>query len=149
MDKPLILVVEDDRAVRSLVTTTLDTHDYKYITAQNGQQALLEIVSRRPNIILLDLGLPDMDGIEIIKKVRSWSIVPIIVISARSEDKSKIEALDTGADDYLTKPFSIDELLARLRATMRRLKYLEHQEIEDVVFTNGDLKVNFDSGCAI
>lgn len=148
MDKPLILVVEDDRAVRSLVTTTLDTHDYKYITAQNGQQALLEIVSRRPNIILLDLGLPDMDGIEIIKKVRSWSIVPIIVISARSEDKSKIEALDTGADDYLTKPFSIDELLARLRATMRRLKYLEHQEIEDVVFTNGDLKVNFDSGCA-
>ncbi len=148
MDKPLILVVEDDRAVRSLVTTTLDTHDYKYITAQNGQQALLEIVSRRPNIILLDLGLPDMDGIEIIKKVRSWSIVPIIVISARSEDKSKIEALDTGADDYLTKPFSIDELLARLRATMRRLKYLEHQEIEDVVFNNGDLKVNFDSGCA-
>lgn len=148
MDKPLILVVEDDRAVRSLVTTTLDTHDYKYITAQNGQQALLEIVSRRPNIILLDLGLPDMDGIEIIKKVRSWSIVPIIVISARSEDKSKIEALDTGADDYLTKPFSIDELLARLRATMRRLKYLEHQEIEDVVFTNRDLKVNFDSGCA-
>lgn len=148
MDKPLILVVEDDRAVQSLVTTTLDTHDYKYITAQNGQQALLEIVSRRPNIILLDLGLPDMDGIEIIKKVRSWSIVPIIVISARSEDKSKIEALDTGADDYLTKPFSIDELLARLRATMRRLKYLEHQEIEDVVFTNGDLKVNFDSGCA-
>lgn len=148
MDKPLILVVEDDRAVRSLVTTTLDTHDYKYITAQNGQQALLEIVSRCPNIILLDLGLPDMDGIEIIKKVRSWSIVPIIVISARSEDKSKIEALDTGADDYLTKPFSIDELLARLRATMRRLKYLEHQEIEDVVFTNGDLKVNFDSGCA-
>ncbi|MCB5624505.1 response regulator, partial [Bifidobacterium animalis] len=107
------------------------------ITAQNGQQALLEIVSRRPNIILLDLGLPDMDGIEIIKKVRSWSIVPIIVISARSEDKSKIEALDTGADDYLTKPFSIDELLARLRETMRRLKYLEHQEIEDVVFTNG------------
>ena len=148
MDKPLILVVEDDRAVRSLVTTTLDTHDYKYITAQNGQQALLEIVSRRPNIILLDLGLPDMDGIEIIKKVRSWSIVPIIVISARSEDKSKIEALDTGADDYLTKPFSIDELLARLRATMRRLKYLEHQEIEDVVFSFFYLKVNFDSGCA-
>lgn len=148
MDRPLILVVEDDRAVRSLVTTTLDTHEYKYITAPNGQQALLEIVSRRPDIILLDLGLPDMDGIEIIKKVRSWSIVPIIVISARSEDKSKIEALDTGADDYLTKPFSIDELLARLRATMRRVKYLKHQELEEVVFNNGDLKINFDSGCA-
>ena len=80
MDKPLILVVEDDRAVRSLVTTTLDTHDYKYITAQNGQQALLEIVSRRPNIILLDLGLPDMDGIEIIKKVRSCQLCQSLLL---------------------------------------------------------------------
>ena len=128
MDKPLILVVEDDRAVRSLVTTTLDTHDYKYITAQNGQQALLEIVSRRPNIILLDLGLPDMDGIEIIKKVRSWSIVPIIVISARSEDKSKIEALDTGADDYLTKPFDMDELIARIVSLIRRYTRFNQQD---------------------
>ena len=147
MDKPLILVVEDDRAVRSLVTTTLDTHDYKYITAQNGQQALLEIVSRRPNIILLDLGLPDMDGIEIIKKVRSWSIVPIIVISARSEDKSKIEALDTGADDYLTKPFSVDELLARLRVTIRRLNNSQTTSVNKSVYENGNLTINYAQGC--
>lgn len=123
MDKSLILVVEDDRAVRNLITTTLETHDYKFMSAVNGQQAILEIISHHPDIILLDLGLPDMDGIEIINKVRSWSMIPIIVISARSEDISKIEALDAGADDYLTKPFSVDELLARLRVTMRRLKY--------------------------
>lgn len=147
MDKPLILVVEDDRAVRNLITTTLETHDYKFISATNGQQAILEIISHHPDIILLDLGLPDMDGVEIINKVRSWSMIPIIVISARSEDISKIEALDAGADDYLTKPFSVDELLARLRVTIRRLKYSEYQKVEDVVFENGDLKIDYNSGC--
>ena len=145
MDKPLILVVEDDRAVRSLVTTTLDTHDYKYITAQNGQQALLEIVSRRPNIILLDLGLPDMDGIEIIKKVRSWSIVPIIVISARSEDKSKIEALDTGADDYLTKPFEMEEFFARVLSLIRRYTRLNNMASKEIL-KYGDLRIDLESG---
>lgn len=147
MDKSLILVVEDDRAVRNLITTTLETHDYKFMSAVNGQQAILEIISHHPDIILLDLGLPDMDGIEIINKVRSWSMIPIIVISARSEDISKIEALDAGADDYLTKPFSVDELLARLRVTMRRLKYSEYQKVEDVVFENGDLKIDYNCGC--
>lgn len=147
MDKPLILVIEDDRAVRNLITTTLETHDYKFISAVNGQQAILEIISQHPDIILLDLGLPDMDGVEIINKVRSWSIIPIIVISARSEDINKIEALDAGADDYLTKPFSVDELLARLRVTIRRLKYNEYQKVEDVVFENGDLKIDYNSGC--
>lgn len=147
MDKSLILVVEDDRAVRNLITTTLETHDYKFISATNGQQAILEIISHHPDIILLDLGLPDMDGVEIINKVRSWSMIPIIVISARSEDISKIEALDAGADDYLTKPFSVDELLARLRVTIRRLKYSEYQKVEDVVFENGDLKIDYNSGC--
>lgn len=148
MDKSLILVVEDDRAVRNLITTTLETHDYKFMSAVNGQQAILEIISHHPDIILLDLGLPDMDGIEIINKVRSWSMIPIIVISARSEDISKIEALDAGADDYLTKPFSVDELLARLRVTMRRLKYSEYQKVEDAVFENGNLKIDYNSGCA-
>ena len=98
--------------------------DYRFHTAPNGAQALLEAVSQKPDIMLLDLGLPDMDGMEIIKKVRSWSNLPIIVISARSEDGDKIEALDAGADDYLTKPFSVEELLARLRVTLRRLQYL-------------------------
>lgn len=123
MNRPQILVVEDDPAVRNLITTTLETQDYQFHTAQNGGQAIMEAVSGNPDVILLDLGLPDMDGTEIIKKVRSWSQVPIIVISARGEAKDKIEALDLGADDYLTKPFLVEELLARLRVALRRLQY--------------------------
>ena len=96
MNRPQILVVEDDPAVRNLITTTLETQDYQFHTAQNGGQAIMEAVSGNPDVILLDLGLPDMDGTEIIKKVRSWSQVPIIVISARGEAKDKIEALDLG-----------------------------------------------------
>ena len=115
MNKPLILAVEDDTAVRNLITTTLETQDYRFHTAANGAQAILEAASQKPDIMLLDLGLPDMDGVEVIKKIRSWSNLPIIVVSARSEDRDKIEALDAGADDYLTKPFSVEELLARLR----------------------------------
>ena len=123
MNRPQILVVEDDPAVRNLITTTLETQGYQFHTAQNGGQAIMEAVSGNPDVILLDLGLPDMDGTEIIKKVRSWSQVPIIVISARGEAKDKIEALDLGADDYLTKPFLVEELLARLRVALRRLQY--------------------------
>ena len=117
-----ILVVEGDSTVRNLITTTLETHDYKYIKAANGKMALMEASTHNPDIILLDLGLPDMDGIEVLKRIRTWSNVPIIVISARSEDNDKIDALDSGADDYLTKPFSVDELLARLRAFMATLR---------------------------
>ena len=94
MNKPFLLVVEDDHAVRNLITTTLETQDYKYHTAVNGNQALMEAVSQHPDIILLDLGLPDIDGVDVIKKIRTWSNVPIIVISARSEDQDKIDALD-------------------------------------------------------
>ena len=112
MNKAKILVVEDDKAVRNLITTTLETQNYQYHTAEKGSEALLEAVSFQPDVMLLDLGLPDMDGIAIIEKVRGWSGMPIIVISARSEDRDKIDALDAGADDYLTKPFSVDELLA-------------------------------------
>ena len=106
MNKPLILVVEDDPSVRNLITTTLKTNDYRYVVAPNGSAAIMEATSHNPEIILLDLGLPDMDGIQVIQTVRSWSNVPIIVISARSEDNDKIKALDAGADDYLTKTFS-------------------------------------------
>ena len=112
MNKPLVLVVEDDTPVRNLITTTLKTHEYRYLSAQNGASAVMEALSHNPDIVLLDLGLPDMDGVEIIRKIRSWSNMPIIVISARTEDSDKIVALDAGADDYLTKPFSVDELLA-------------------------------------
>ena len=147
--KPTILVVEDDGAVRNLISTTLQTHDYKYILATNGETAILEASSHNPDIILLDLGLPDIDGIDIIKKVRSWSNMPIIVISARSEDTDKIEALDAGADDYLTKPFSVEELLARVRVTLRRLSYIENQgNSSSSLFINGDLKIDYSAGCA-
>ena len=106
---PLLLIVEDDRAIRSLIKNTLEIHDYRSIVADSGQNALLQITSYHPDIVLLDLGLPDMDGMEIIRKVRQWSTCPIIVISARTEDQDKINALDAGADDYLTKPFSVEE----------------------------------------
>ncbi|SCJ46848.1 KDP operon transcriptional regulatory protein KdpE [uncultured Eubacterium sp.] len=149
MNKPLILVVEDDAAIRNLITTTLETHDYRFQVAPNGESAILEASSHNPDVVLLDLGLPDLDGIEIIKKIRGWSLMPIIVISARSEDTDKIEALDAGADDYLTKPFSVEELLARLRVTFRRLNYVPgSQDIQNSIFENGDLKVDYAAGCA-
>ena len=148
MNKPLILIVVDDTAVRNLIATTLETQDYRFHTAQTGAQAVFEAVSQKPDIILLDLGLPDMDGVDIIKKIRSWSTKPIIVISARSEDRDKIEALDAGADDYLTKPFSVEELLARLRVTIRRLSYGETQQAEETAFANGELTIDYASGCA-
>lgn len=149
MNKPFVLVVEDDPAVRNLITTTLETQDYKFHTAINGSSAILEAVSHKPDVVLLDLGLPDMDGVEIIKKIRSWSQMPIIVISARSEDTDKIDALDAGADDYLTKPFSVEELLARLRVAFRRLNYVAPSPgNESAVFVNGDLRIDYAAGCA-
>ena len=148
MNKPLILVVEDDSSVKNLITTTLKAHDYRHLTAPNGKAAILEASSHNPDIILLDLGLPDMDGIDIIRQIRSWSITPIIVISARNEDKDKIEALDAGADDYVTKPFSVEELLARLRATTRRLSASGQTQAEDAVFENGELRIEYAAGCA-
>ena len=148
MNKPLILVVEDDNSVKNLISTTLKAHEYRYLTAQNGASAVLEASSHNPDIVLLDLGLPDMDGVEVIKKIRTWSNMPIIVISARSEDSDKIEALDAGADDYLTKPFSVEELLARLRATRRRLNMMQNESAsETAVFTNGKLCIDYASGC--
>ena len=105
--------------------------------------------SHNPDVVFLDLGLPDMDGIEVIRQIRSWSNMPIIVISARSEDDDKITALDAGADDYLTKPFSVEELLARLRVTIRRLSMMKTDSNNDSsVYTNGILKIDYPAGCA-
>lgn len=149
MNKLQILVVEDDVSVRNLMTTTLKTNDYKYIVAVNGEDAIRQASTYNPDIVLLDLGLPDMDGVEVIKKIRTWSNMPIIVISARSEDSDKIEALDYGADDYLTKPFSVQELLARIRVTGRRIAMMmTSAEANESVFTNGRLKINYAAGCA-
>lgn len=141
-----ILVVEDDAPIRHLISTTLQTNHYQYDVASNGESALLSLTSHHYDIVLLDLGLPDKDGIEIVQTVRTFSIMPIIVISARTSDEDKIQALDAGADDYLTKPFSVDELLARVRSTLRRAQYLENKgEKEDQIFINGDLKIDYPS----
>ena len=128
MNKFVVLVVEDDKLILNLMTTTLGIHNYKYLTAASASDALLQITSHNPDVIFLDLGLPDMD--------------------ARSEDTDKIEALDAGADDYLTKPFSVDELLARLRVTQRRLAAASQANMNSHIFENGDLKVDFAAGTA-
>ena len=149
MNKPIILVVEDDKAIRKLITTTLEMEGYNYHTAENGRESILESVSNQIDTIILDLGLPDIDGVEIIKKIREWSNIPIIVVSARSEDKDKIEALDAGADDYLTKPFSVEELLARLRVSLRRVRYDNNKNMKEATtFVNGKLKIDYSAGCA-
>ena len=150
MNKFQILVVEDDPPIRNLIATTLKTHEYKYLLAKNGEEAILQASSYAPDVVFLRVGLPDIDGIEIIKRIREWSNMPIIVISARSEDEDKIEALDAGADDYLTKPFSVEELLARLRVMQRRIALLKSDsEInEKSVYTNGRLKIDYAAGCA-
>lgn len=149
MNKYLVLVVEDDTPVRNLITTTLKAHDYRYIVATNGESAIMEASSHNPDIILMDLGLPDLDGVDVIKRIRTWSNLPIIVISARSEDTDKIDALDAGADDYLTKPFSVEELLARLRVTKRRLLFMQSEvSTSTSMFVNGNLRVDYAAGCA-
>lgn len=148
MNKPQILVIEDDKAISNLIATTLETQDYQYHTAATGNAGLLEALSCPPDVIILDLGLPDMDGVDIIRKVRGWSNLPIIVVSARSEDRDKVDALDAGADDYLTKPFSVEELLARLRVALRRVRYDSVKTGEESSsFKNGDLRIDYAAGC--
>lgn len=150
MNKFQILIVDDDPPIRNLIATTLKTHDYKYITAETGQEAIMQASTCNPDVMFLDLGLPDMDGVSVIRKVREWSNMPIIVISARSEDSDNIEALDAGADDYLTKPFSVEELLARLRVMQRRIALLnkDNENGRGAVYTNGNLKIDYAAGCA-
>ena len=141
-----ILVVEDDGPIRNLISTALQTNQYKYDLSVNGEKALLSLSTHHYDIVLLDLGLPDKDGIEIIEQFRTFSMTPVIVISARSSDEDKIKALDAGADDYITKPFSVEELLARVRSTLRRSQYLENQKWkEELIFINGDLKIDYPS----
>ena len=147
MDKWKVMVVEDDAPVRHLITASLSAEDYTVIVAQTAAEAVHLATTRNPYMILLDLGLPDGDGVEVIKQIRVWTETPIIVISARDEDTDKIEALDAGADDYLTKPFSVAELLARLRSTQRRLAYLAAGNT-DAVFRNGDLVIDYAAGRA-
>ena len=148
MNKAQILVVEDDNAVAKLMVATMESQGYQYRIAKTGAGAIMEALSYKPEVMILDLGLPDTDGIEVINKIRAWSNMPIIVVSARSEDADKVAALDAGADDYLTKPFSVDELLARLRVALRRVRY-DRQRLseESSVYKNGGLRIDYAAGC--
>lgn len=146
-NNPKILIIEDDRAVSNLIATTMETQDYQYLTAGTGADGLMQALSVQPDVILLDLGLPDMDGVTIIEKIRGWSRMPIIVVSARTEDADKVAALDAGADDYLTKPFSVTELLARLRVALRRVRFDQEKLGPEVTaYHNGPLAIDYAAG---
>lgn len=141
-DKELVLLIEDEPQMRRFLRVTLQSHGYRLVEASSGQEGLAEAAVRNPDVVLLDLGLPDMDGIEVTRKLREWSEMPVIVISAREQEEDKIRALDAGADDYLTKPFGAGELLARIRVALRhRLLRLAGQE--EPIFILGDLRVDF------
>lgn len=137
---PVIVVIEDDPPIRRFLRTSLATHDFAVFEAETGKQGLIEAGVRKPDLLILDLGLPDMDGVEVIKSVRGWSAMPIIVLSARSNEQQKIDALDAGADDYLTKPFGFGELLARIRVALRHASRPENSQ--DEVFSVEALKVD-------
>ncbi len=147
MDNELVLVADGDRRIRNLINVTLQAHDYKCITANGGESAILLASSNNPAAVLLELNLPDMDGTEVIRKIRSWSDVPIVVVSARCEDHDKVMALDAGADDYVTKPFSVEELLARLRVMERRHSHGNVNTLSTPVFCNGNLRIDYASNC--
>lgn len=148
--QPRILVVEDDAAVRNLIATALDSYGYARVVAVTGREAIARAATDNPDLVLLDLGLPDIDGVEVVRSIRGWSQMPIIVVSARAEDADKIDALDAGADDYVTKPFSVGELLARIRSALRRLSYAGAAAAEATpspsVFEDGDLRIDYDAG---
>ncbi|MDL2280513.1 response regulator transcription factor [Selenomonadales bacterium OttesenSCG-928-I06] len=143
--KTNILVVEDDNAIRNLLTTALSAFGYKFCYASNGAEAIKTAVSTQPDLFIIDLGLPDMDGTELIRKLRTWTNNPIIVLSARNEISDKIQALDTGAEDYLTKPFNVEELMARIRAAIRKINY---NNKSSNIFTNGKLRIDYAANCA-
>jgi two-component system KDP operon response regulator KdpE len=120
MEELRILIIDDERAIRRFLRTTLKAHDYTVFEAENGQEGISAVVQHRPDIVILDLGLPDMSGLEVTRRLREWTAVPIIILSVHDQEAQKIAALDAGADDYLTKPFGVGELMARLRAALRR-----------------------------
>lgn len=139
--KPIIVVIEDDPQICRFLRTSLNANGFGLFEANTGEQGLVEVATRKPDLVILDLGLPRMDGITVIHKVREWSTVPIIVLSARSQEQDKVTALDAGADDYLTKPFSIGELLARIRVAIRHTARFK-QDNTATVFSEGELSVD-------
>jgi len=137
--KRLALIVDDEVQIRRLLRVTLEANGYAIIEAEKGQDGLIQAASQKPDIVILDLGLPDLDGVTVLKRLREWSQIPVLVLSVRERDEDKIAALDSGADDYVTKPFSTQELLARMRVAIRHAQPAEEQK----TFRNGDLEIDF------
>jgi two-component system KDP operon response regulator KdpE len=136
--KPIALIIDDEIQIRRLLRVALEAENYQVHEAETGGQGLIEIANFKPAVVLLDLGLPDMDGLEVLRRLREWSEVPVLILSVRDDEQGKVAALDAGADDYVTKPFSSAELLARLRAAQRKTRPAE----EISVFKHGDLIVD-------
>lgn len=136
-----IVLIEDEMQIRKFLRMTLESEGMRVIEAINGKQGLVEISARQPDLVLLDLGLPDMDGVDVVQQLRTWSSVPIVILSARSDELQKVRALDAGADDYLTKPFGVPELMARIRVHLRRR--MTSTETPASVFSFGDVAVDF------
>jgi len=141
MPDPVIVLIEDEPQIRRFLRATLAGQGYRLFEAPNGADGLVEVGSRQPDVVIIDLGLPDMDGVEVIRRVREWTAVPIIVLSARGQERDKVTALDAGADDYVGKPFSAGELLARIRVALRHTAQASH-ETDDATFKVGELQVD-------
>lgn len=144
--KDRVLVVEDDKSIRNFFRTILEANNYDVIMANTGAEAYSMVTSQCPDLVILDLGLPDMDGMKILKSIREWSAMPILVVSARTHERDKVEALDAGADDYITKPFGTSELLARIRTAIRhaRTAYLMPEGMQTGIFRSGGLTIDYD-----
>ncbi len=138
MQKTKVLIVDDEHAIRRFLRTSLSAHGYDVHEAATGEDAIMQVINLRPDLVILDLGLPGIGGIEVTRRIRQWSQTPIVILSVQNQDTDKIEALDAGADDYLTKPFSVGELTARLRVAMRHMR----QEEPELVFVSGKLRVD-------
>ncbi|MGD9681758.1 MAG: response regulator [Candidatus Obscuribacterales bacterium] len=136
-----IIVIEDEAPIRRFLKTTLSAHGYQFVEAITGEEGVLKVASLNPSVVILDLGLPDIDGLEVLRQIREWSTVPIIILSAREQEGDKVRALDDGADDYLTKPFGVAELLARIRASVRRANRHDTSE-EAAIIEIGSIKID-------
>jgi two-component system KDP operon response regulator KdpE len=137
-----ILIIDDEKQIHRFLNVAFESHHFKCVMAETAQKGIEKIINHRPSLVVLDLGLPDLDGLEVLKKIREWSQIPIIILSAKNDEEDIVDALDCGADDYLTKPFTVGELLARIRICLRRTQQFERG---DVVFENGPVEINLDT----
>ena len=143
-----ILIIDDERQIRRLLNLTLTGAGYRVRECENGQLGLSETALKRPDAIILDLGLPDINGLEVLKQLREWTQVPILILTAWDREDEKVDALDAGADDYLTKPFSVEELFARLRVALRRVRYDTSRAGDQAsIYENGELRIDYAAGC--